>query len=432
MTNSYDIVVVGARCAGAPLATLLARAGLRVCLVDRARFPSDTPSTHAIQPVGVTILRRLGVLDQLLRVTTPIERGTLAFDDVRIDVDSVTEVLGAPMLNVRRVTLDALLIEAAATAGVDILTTTTVSGLVEEHGRVAGVGTHSGVLRAPLVIGADGVRSTIARLVGVTEYQRTTSGRIFLWAYFADATADTDRVWIGRIGDNGYLASSTDDGLHMVAVVPPADRAAEIRADRETAHRTALAGWPELHETMTGARQVGPARMMSRLDGFFRRSAGPGWALVGDAGHFKDPSPGQGIADALRQADALARVIPQALAAGPAATDRALHDWWTWRDRDAWEMYWLAHDMGAAGPTPLLVRELQRRIADDLELTRGLMRVLNHDLPPSKLFTPKLVLGAAGRALKRNRGRRGLLLREAAVLAGARLRHLRPPRLPAA
>src|SRR5689334_7810344 len=77
MSGSFDVIVVGARCAGAPLAALLARRGLRVCVLERDRFPSDTLSTHAIQPTGVSVLRRLGVLEHLTRLAPPITRARL-------------------------------------------------------------------------------------------------------------------------------------------------------------------------------------------------------------------------------------------------------------------------------------------------------------------------------------------------------------------
>ena len=415
MTDRFDVIVVGARCAGSPLAILLARAGLSVCVVDRAKFPSDTASTHGVQPSGVQMLDRLGVLEPLLKVAPPIERGTIAFDEARIEVSSFTELVGAPMLGARRVTLDAILLEAAATAGAEVRTQTAVTGLVEDRGRVVGVKTKSGELRAPLVVGADGVSSTVARLVGAAEYHQTPAGRLFTWAYFEGAQADHNHMWLGGIGDHGFLAFPTDGGLFMTAVVPSIERRDEVLADREAAHAAELAHWPELEATLAGAKRVGPIRLMSR-DGFFRQSAGPGWVLVGDAGHFKDPTPGQGISDALRQAAKLAPAIEQALAGGGTA-DRVLHDWWCWRDRDAWEMYWFAHDMGAPGAPPLLVQEIQRRIAADPELTDGFLRVLNHEVAPSKVFTPSLALAAISKALLKSPGHRGALLREARTVA---------------
>ena len=424
MTDRFDVIVVGARCAGSPLAILLARAGLSVCVVDRAKFPSDTGSTHGVQPSGVQMLDRLGVLEPLLKVAPPIERGTIALDEARIEVSSFTELVGAPMMSARRVTLDAILLEAAATAGAEVRTQTAVTGLVEDRGRVVGVKTKSGELRAPLVVGADGVSSTVARLVGAAEYHQTPAGRLFTWAYFEGAQADHNHMWLGGIGDHGFLAFPTDGGLFMTAVVPSIERRDEVLADREAAHAAELAHWPELEATLAGAKRVGPIRLMSR-DGFFRQSAGPGWVLVGDAGHFKDPTPGQGISDALRQAAKLAPALEQALAGGGTA-DRVLHDWWCWRDREAWEMYWFAHDMGAPGAPPLLVQEIQRRIAADPELTDGFLRVLNHEVAPSKVFTPSLALAAISKALLKSPGHRGALLREARTLAVSSWRRRAP------
>jgi 2-polyprenyl-6-methoxyphenol hydroxylase-like FAD-dependent oxidoreductase len=408
----FDVIIVGGRCAGAPLATLLARAGMKVCVVDRAGFPSDTPSTHGVQPTGVKILDRLGVLDQVLDVAPAIEYGTMQLDDERIALNGFSRMMGAPMVNVRRVTLDAILLDAAAAAGGDVRTQTAVTGLIQSGGRVAGVQTTNGELRAPLVVGADGARSTVADLVGARKYHETPPGRMFVWTYLEGVASETDRVRLGKIGDHVFLASPTDSDLFMVAIGISMSHRDEVRRDREAAWATGLAGWPELQATVAGARRAGPVRMMSRWHGFFRESAGPGWVLLGDAGHFKDPTPGQGIADALRQATKLAVAI-QAAADDPRAADRIRDDWWSWRDEDAWDMYWYANDMGVAGTTPLVIGEIQRRIAASPQLTHALLSVLNHDLAPSKAFTTGLGLAAISTALRTNPGQRKAVLREA-------------------
>src|SRR4051812_10180467 len=424
MGERFDVVVVGGRCAGAPLAAHLARLGLTVCVVDKASFPSDTASTHGIQPTGVQSLERLGVLPRVRAVAAAIERATIRFDDVHIAFDGVSETVGAPMLNVRRVTLDAILLDHAAEAGAEVRTGTAVTDLIRDDGRVTGVETTGGPLRARIVVGADGPRSTIARLAGADEYHRTPPGRAFLWAYFDGAAADADRMWLGKCGDHAYLASPTDGGLFMAAVVVSMARRDEVRADRAGALQDGLAAWPELHACVKDARRVGPVHMFSRWHGFFREATGPGWVLAGDAGHFKDPSPGQGIADALRQVERLAPAIEAALG----GDERALPDWWAWRDRDAWDMYWFAHDLGAPGPTPSVLHEIERRIAADPQLTDGLLRVLNHERSPSEVFTPRLALSAAARAFVTQRGRRRAVLREVRALAGSEVRRARAAR----
>jgi menaquinone-9 beta-reductase len=427
LSDSFDVIVVGARCAGAPLATMLARAGLRVCVVDKDSFPSDTLSTHAIQPTGVQVLERIGVLDALLAVAPPLVRGRMAFDDGTAVFDDVIAVTGAPVLNLRRITLDEILVNAAAEAGADVRTQTAVTGLVVEGGRVAGVATRSGELRAPLVVGADGAHSAVARMVGADEYHATPNGRVFMWAYYeGDPTGG--EAWIGKIDDHAYLAMPTDNGLSLVATAPSIDRRDEVRSDREAVYDAGVRGWPELEAGVAGLRREGKVYTMANLQGFFRESAGPGWVLVGDAGHFKDPTPGQGIADALRQSEKLSAAIELALGGGSGAPDQALRDWWRWRDEDAWEMYWFAHDMGAAGPTPPLLRHAQRRIAADPKLLTATLRLFNHELRPSEVFTPAFSLKTTAQALRRGGGQRRAIVREAGTLVVNEVRRRRAAR----
>lgn len=416
--NPYDVIVVGARCAGSPLATLLARRGMRVCLIDRAGFPSDTPSTHGIQPPGVKILAELGVLDELLEVAPPIDEGLVALEEHRVE-QRITAVLGAPMLNVRRVTLDAILLKAAAAAGAEVRTETAVTGLLKTEGRIVGVETSAGPLRASLVVGADGARSTVARLLGAREYHRHPGRRLFLWSYFEGVAEREGRLWIGSIGEDGFLASPTDAGLFLAACVVPDHRRQELRTERERAFEEGVQRWPELGEVLAGGRRVQPVRMMSRWNGFFRQSAGRGWVLVGDAGHFKDPTPGQGISDALRQVTALAPAIEGALGGGG---DRPLREWWRWRDREAWQMYWFASEIGDSTRAPLVGEALASVLAADPKLVERFLRVLGRDLEPSKFLTPAATASVVREALRRNPGHRLRVARETGGLLATEMR----------
>lgn len=424
MSESFDTIVVGARCAGAPLAAMLAREGLHVCLIDKDRFPSDTPSTHGIQPAGIQILERIGVLDTLFELAPPILHLRMVFDDVATPVADVTTIAGGPGLSVRRIVLDEILVNAAASAGAEVRTGTPVTGLVMDDGRVRGVRTTSGELRAPLVVGADGTRSTVAKMVGAREYNPTPNGRVFMWAYY-EADPTRGEMWIGKVGDHTYLSMPTDGGLTLIGVCPSIERRSEIRADREAVYEAGLRAWPELHARLDGAGRDGHIRTMANMHGFFRCAAGPGWALVGDAGHFKDPTPGQGISDALRQSEKLAGAIERALGGGHGKPDEVLREWWRWRDEDAWEMYWLAHDMGASGPTPPLRREAERRIAADPGLTTAMVRILNHEIRPSEVFTPAFSMSTLARAMRRGRGHRRSIAREAGTTGIDELRRWR-------
>ncbi|WP_375487738.1 NAD(P)/FAD-dependent oxidoreductase [uncultured Mycobacterium sp.] len=409
----FDVAIVGARCAGSPLATMLVRRGLRVCLLDQVRFPHETPSTHVMQPCGVQILRELGVLDEVLAAGgVPLNRFTLINDDVHIDGKTDPPQFPAPGLCMRRLTLDVLLVEAAARAGADVRTGCRVTGLMhDDSGRVIGVRTDQGDVNARLVVGADGRHSIVAASAGAAEYLVTAPGRLPAWAYFEGVDDREGRLRIGRQGEHAFLASPTDGGLYMAGIAADMARQNAFHADRDRKFTDGLTRWPELADLLAGAKRVGPIRVMTNWHGYFRQSAGPGWVLVGDAGHFKDFTAAQGMSDALRQAARLAEAIITGFdcAAGP---DGQLRQWWRWRDRDANEMYWLAKDMGAPGVSSPLVTCLLRDIAHDPAATEALARVLNHELPPSKLFTVRRLAVAAGHALRARPGRSRATLRE--------------------
>jgi len=411
--SAYDVIVVGARCAGSPLATLLARRGLRVCLLDRAEFPSDSPSTHGIQPPGVKALARLGVLETLLEVAPAIDEGFIALNEHRVEQTGMDKILGAPMVSARRVTLDTILVEAAANAGAELRMRTTVTGLLRAGDRVVGVETTAGPLRAPLVVGADGARSTVARLLPAPEYLRTPPRRAFLWSYFEGVAERERRVWIGNIDGNGFLASPTDGGLFLGAFVTPIQRQDELRANRADALEEGLRRWPELGETLAVGRRAAPVQLMTNWHGFFRQAAGPGWALLGDAGHFKDPTPGQGITDALQQAETLAPAIERSL---DGAGDRPLRHWWRRRDRESVDMYRFARQMGEPSWAPMLNATLSSRMATDPELILRFLRVLGRDLPPSQMLSPTATASMIAETLRNNPGRRREVLRETAGL----------------
>lgn len=395
----FDVVIVGARCAGSPLAAMLARRGLSVCLLDRARFPSDTPSTHIIQPCGVDVLARLGVLDTILAAgAAELDEVVLVTDDVRIQTPGDETISERPAICMRRVTLDVLLVEAAAEAGAAVRTGTRVTGLITDNGRVTGVQTDAGPIAAQLVVGADGRHSTVASSVGAAEYHVTPPGRMPAWAYYEGVAEQSGRAMLGRVGELAYLASPTDGDLYMAAVTLNFSEQASFHADRDANFTAGIGMWPELADVVAGARRIGPIRVLTNWYGYFRQAVGPGWVLVGDAGHFKDFSPGQGIADALRQAERLASAIEQGL--GQSDPDTAMHRWWRWRDHDAYEMYWFATTMGAPGFATPLTRGLMKDVAADAAATLTLFRVLNHEVRPSQLMTPLRALRATARALR--------------------------------
>jgi flavin-dependent dehydrogenase len=178
-----------------------------------------------------------------------------------------------------------------------------------------------------------------------------------------------------------------------------------------------------------GARLEGKLLGVVKFECFFREAAGPGWALVGDAGHFKDPAPGQGISDAFRQSEALAAVIGGAIDVSDGTLDRDVAAWARWRDQDAKEHYWLAADFGAPGAAPGVQVEILRRMRDRGQLVE-LGDLLQHRAMPSRVFTPGRLLGAGARMMVRAGADRRRTLGEVKELMGTEMRRQRLNRKP--
>lgn len=430
MTERFDVIVVGARCAGSPLATLLARQGVRVALVERAKFPRDTLSTHIFQAPGINLMTRLGVLDRV-RATgaEPIRRLDARQDEftVRTCLEGRPGDVGG-IMSVRRFLLDAILAETAEEAGAEVMMETNVTG-VAQNGRVTGVRVRSGgserELSARLVVGADGRNSTVAKLVGARKYHVVPSERFAYWAFFEGAEAEPEIVyhhWDGRV----VIACPADSGLYQVIVIPESRLLPQFRADLEHAFIEEARACGPVAEKLTGARRVGKLLGMVRWESFFRESAGPGWALVGDAGQFKDPTPGQGMTDAFRQAEAMAPAIAGAIGGSDSELDGAMTAWARWRDRDAFEHHWMACDLGAVGRRPAVVPAMMRRLERRGDIEEFTDLFLHRSLP-SRVFSPPLLLSTAAAMVMRGDQERPAVLREVGqlVMTDTRRRRLR-------
>ena len=435
MADAFDVIVVGARCAGAPLATLLARQGVRVALVERAKFPRDTLSTHIFEAPGINLLGRLGVLDRV-RATgaEPIRQLDFRQDEFAARVEPLRrpgDVGGA--MSVRRFLLDPILAEAAAEAGAEVMMETGVTGLVG-NGRVTGVRVRSGKsereLSARLVVGADGRNSTVAKLIGARKYHVVPSERFLYWGFFEGTDADPEpeivfHHWDGRV----VIACPADSGLYQVILIPDNRLMREFRADLERTFMDEARACAPVADKLTGARRVGKLLGIVRWESFFRESAGPGWALVGDAGQFKDPTPGQGMTDAFRQAAAMAPAIAGAVGRSDSELDGAVAAWARWRDRDAFEHHWLACDLGAAGRSPAVLPAMMRRLERRGEF-EGFTDLFQHRVLPSRVFSPPLLLSTAAAMLMRGDCARSAVLREVGQLVMTDARRKRLQRRP--
>ena len=313
----HDVVVVGARCAGASTAMLLARAGHRVALVDRTTFPSDTMSTHFLWQRGAARLDAWGLLDRLRA------RGCAPITSIVFDVGPVQlSGIGPPVNGVadtycpRRTVLDALLVEAAVEAGVELIDNFSVGDVVWSGDRITGVvgrarGGPEVSLPAQVVVGADGLRSTIAKRVGAAvycEHPPLTGVHYSYWSGISHLGASF-HTREGRL----VLVWPTNDDLTCVYVAWPHTEFGSVRRDLATNFAAAVGLVPGLRESVEAGRREQPFAGTGYLPNRYRQSAGPGWALVGDAGHFKDPSTGMGMSDAFLAAELLAEAIDQGL-----------------------------------------------------------------------------------------------------------------------
>jgi 2-polyprenyl-6-methoxyphenol hydroxylase-like FAD-dependent oxidoreductase len=313
--NRYDVVVVGGRVAGASTALLLARAGVRVVLIDRDRRGSDTVSTHALMRGGVLQLARWGVLPDVTAAgTPPIRQVVFRYADgeqvsVAIKPSAGIEALYAP----RRHLLDRLLVDAAAAAGVEVLHETSATALLRSPARVAGVrirsrSGRSADLHAPITVGADGIRSTVARQVAAPLTQTGVNASAFLYRYF-DQLPTAGYEW--AYGDHSAAGLiPTNDATCVFVGTTPARLRSVRRAGAEHAFSELLASAaPAFVERLAAATPTSPMRGWGGAPGYLRQSWGPGWALVGDAGYFKDPITTHGMTDALRDAELCSEAV---------------------------------------------------------------------------------------------------------------------------
>ncbi len=408
MTNErVDVVIVGARCAGSPLATFLQRAGLKVCVVDQTDFPSDTLSTHMFQVSGIEVLNKLGVLETVLGSgAPPITNCYMKFEDVDMSGPPRlrTDDLKVPLLCVRRISLDVRLVELAQSAGVDVRLNTRVTELVKKNGRVAGVRVARrdgkvSTIEADLVVGADGRLSTVARLTGARRYHVVPSERMSSWAYFRGVPRqDVAKIYYHRLGDDFVVAAPADDDLFLVAVCPSVEYSESYRTDSEGWFKRAVSGCAPVADLLANAERTTKFRGLTRFEGFFREATGPGWVLVGDSGHFKDPTPGQGISDALRQVEKLSAAILRGFG-NPMERDAELRSWARWRDRDAIQHYWFCSDIGKRGAIEPVMLEILRGMAGSDELRKDFLDIFLHRKYPRQIFGPGPLVAALGRML---------------------------------
>ncbi|MEV0381565.1 FAD-dependent monooxygenase [Nonomuraea sp. NPDC050643] len=417
MAEQADVVIAGARCAGSAAAATFARAGRRVIAVDPVRFPATTVSTHLLFAGGVAELARVGALERVEKIGAPRLSRAFIGGPGHAATGTYTPVDGiAHGLCVRRAPLDAALAETAREAGAEIREGHRVIDLLWEDGRAAGVRvrdrTREYEIRARLVVGADGRRSTVARLAGA-EHPRIAhaNGRACYYAYYDDPRQEwrgTAAMWLtGRELGNAFPC---DGGLSLVLLMPPVERAADFRGDLEAEFDRTVGLVPGLAERLTGCTRTSRIVSSATHPSFFRRSAGPGWVLAGDAGHFKDPVTAQGIRDAVR----FGRLLGERAAGvldDPAALDRATRAWERTRDAQCVHTYHWTNLLGRGDGLAHVQFELLRALTDPPGGVRRVLDVYSRIRDPRETLALPGLVRATARALLRGGGSRADIVR---------------------
>jgi flavin-dependent dehydrogenase len=412
----YDVIVIGARVAGASTAMLLARRGLRVLAVDRAEFPSDTLSTHQVQLPGVARLERWGLLGRIAAAGSPATR-RVRFDPGFVVLEGhFPEHEGVDALySPRRTLLDTILVEAAREAGAEVRERFVVDEVTTSEGRVTGIRGRAGGQaveeRATLVVGADGKHSLVARTAGADVYHAAPKLSCGYYTYWEGVPIAGGEVY-GRerrlIG-----AWPTNDGLVMTYVAWPAAEFGAFRRDVEGGFLATLDACSDLGERVRAGRRAERFYGTADLPNLFRQPYGDGWALVGDAGLVLDPVTGQGIGDAFRDAELLADALVTGLGGGGRTLEETLAGYRRARDRAALPMFRFTTDLASFAPPPGQELLFRAMLGHQEQIDRFL-GVLTGAVPIREFFSP--------RNLVRLVGLRGFARMAAGRAAGARRR----------
>jgi flavin-dependent dehydrogenase len=392
--TDYDAIVVGARCAGAPTAMLLARRGWRVLLVDRATFPSDTVSTHLMHAPAVAALARWGVLDRVVATGCPrIDRYSFDFGPIAIAGTPRPSDGNAAAYAPRRIVLDKILVDAAAESGVEVREGFTVDEVLFENGAVVGIrgradGTHC-TERARIVIGADGRNSHVARAVGAVEYNTKPMLQWGFYTYWSDLPIDGMETVVRP--DRGWGAFPTNDGLALVVVGWPYAEVSSYKADVEGNYLKTLELAPEF------ASRVAAATREERFAGgavanYFRRPFGLGWALVGDSGYNKDPITAQGITDAFNDAEHCTDALIDVYERGRSFDD-AMAEWHRTRDEHAMPLFEFTTNLATLEPPPPEMQQLLAAVHGNEKAMNDFVSVVAATLSPAEFFHEANIAG---------------------------------------
>ena len=395
----YDAIVIGARCAGSPTAMLLARKGYKVLMLDRSSFPSDTVSTHIILPPGMLKLKQWGLADKV-KATGPTRIRRVGFDLGAFTligspppIDGTSEVVSP-----RRTYLDNILVDAAIEAGVELRENCIFEDVLTENDRVTGIRyrTKDGVTlteKAKIVIGADGRNSMLAHKVNAQEYNTKPKLTCWYYSYWSGLPLE-DMIMYSR--PNRAIGSvPTNDGLTCIISIAPAHEFLQLRNDIEGNYMKSIEMAFPLAQMVKQGKREERITGMTDVPNFFRKSFGPGWALVGDAAYHKDPITGQGISDSFTRAETLAEAIDLGFS-GKENLESALARYERERDEEVMPMYEFTAEWASLAPPTPEQEFLFNALRDNQEATDRFIGTICGTVPIPEFFAPENIQKVLG------------------------------------
>jgi flavin-dependent dehydrogenase len=395
----YDAIIVGARCAGSPTARLLAGKGYKVLLVDRSTFPSDTISTHLIWQPGIAHLKRWGLLDRVIDTNCPPQpKFAFDFGDFALTGQPPPFDGAAECCMPRRKYLDKILVDAAVEAGAELREEFTVQELTTDGDRITGIrGRAKGGSvvseKARIVIGADGMRSVVARAVQAPEYNARPPMTCWYYSYWSGVSIETPtfypRDW------RSFGGMPTNDGLVCVVVGWTNGEFHEFRNDIEGNFMKTLDLSPDFTERVRQGKREEQFIGRADLPNFFRRPYGAGWALVGDAGYHKDPVTAQGITDAFHSAEFLAEAVDAGLS-GRQPIEEALATYEMRRNEQLLPMYEYTCQFATLEPPPAHLQQLFAALRDNQAQTDRFLGTFTGTVAIQEFYSPENIQRIVG------------------------------------
>ena len=389
----YDAIVIGARCAGAVTAMLLARRGHRVLMLERGAFPSDVHQGHFIHKRGPQWLAKWGLLEKIAATNCPPLFTHLSdFGDFPLTGRDIRAGEVAWGYGPRRRQLDQVLVEAALEAGVEFRPNFQVEGCLWDDHQVVGIRGRdhrqhpSGAEKARITIGADGKNSFLARAVGAPSYEETPTLTCWYFSYWSGVPTEGFEMYIRE--KRAIFAFSTNDGLFAIFIAWPVDQFNSVRADIEGQFMLVVDRIPGFAERVRTGRREERFYGTADLPNFLRRPFGPGWALVGDAGCHKDPFQALGICSAFRDADFLAAAVHEGLA-GLRPLNEALMMYEHQRNQATIPEYRENIEWARFTPVPAELLELRKAVRGSQHDTSRFIMALEDMIPREEFFNPK-------------------------------------------